>query len=41
MEFRSIKIADAIQELNKSLFLPAIQREFRWDPQRIERLFDC
>lgn len=40
MEFRSITIADAIRELNKSFFLPAIQREFRWDPPRIEKLFD-
>ena len=40
MEFRSITIEAAIHELNKSYFLPAIQREFRWGHQRIEKLFD-
>lgn len=40
MEFRSITIADAIKGLNRSIFLPAIQREFRWNPEDIEKLFD-
>lgn len=40
MEYRSISIADAIQEINRTYYLPAIQREFVWGPDRIEKLFD-
>lgn len=40
MEYRSISIADAISEVNRSYFLPAIQREFVWGTDRIEKLFD-
>ena len=40
MEYRSISIADAIREINRSYFLPAIQREFVWGTDRIEKLFD-
>mgnify|MGYP001245953362 CR=1 FL=1 len=40
MEYRSISIADAIREINRSYFPSAIQREFVWDTDRIEKLFD-
>lgn len=40
MEYESKSIRDAIEELNRTYFLPAIQREFVWDTYRIEKLFD-
>ena len=41
MEYRSIRIVDIIDEIKKNnWFLPAIQREFVWKPEQIERLFD-
>ena len=40
-EYRSATIRDlVIDELNQSVFLPAIQREYVWTPREIERLFD-
>ena len=34
-------ISDALIRIqNKSYVLPAIQREFVWKPEQIERLFD-
>ena len=40
MEYRAVVIRDIIKDINKSHFLPAIQREFVWKPERIEKLFD-
>jgi hypothetical protein len=40
MEYRSVRIKDVIGSINKDYFLPAIQREFVWDPDQIETLFD-
>ena len=40
MSYESKSIRDAIDELNRTYYLPAIQREFVWEPERIEKLFD-
>lgn len=40
MEYRSVRINDVIEGINKDYFLPAIQREFVWEPAQIEKLFD-
>ena len=40
MEYRPVQISYVIREINRSLFLPAIQREFEWEPERVEKLFD-
>ena len=40
MEYRPVRVNDIIREVNQDLYLPAIQREFVWDTNRIERLFD-
>jgi hypothetical protein len=40
MEYRPVRIKDVISSINKDYFLPAIQREFVWEPDQIERLFD-
>lgn len=40
MEYKSVRISDVIRDLNRDYYLPNIQREFVWEPQRIERLFD-
>ncbi len=40
MEYRSIRIIDLINQVNRDLYLPAIQREFVWEHMKIERLFD-
>src|SRR6266550_2863059 len=40
MEYRSVRIKDVIEGINKDYFLPAIQREFVWEPAQIEKLFD-
>ena len=40
MEYRSIRIVDLIRQVNRDLYLPAIQREFVWGHKKIERLFD-
>ena len=40
MEYRSVRIKDVIDAINKDYFLPAIQREFVWEPAQIEKLFD-
>ena len=40
MEYRSIRIVDLIKQVNRDLYLPAIQREFVWEHKKIERLFD-
>jgi uncharacterized protein with ParB-like and HNH nuclease domain len=40
MEYIPIRVSDLIRQLNQDIYLPAIQREFVWGPDRIERLFD-
>jgi uncharacterized protein with ParB-like and HNH nuclease domain len=40
MEYVSVCISDLIRKVNRDIYLPAIQREFIWDPGRVERLFD-
>ena len=40
MSYETKSIRDAIEEINRTYFLPAIQREFVWDKYRIEKLFD-
>jgi len=40
MEYRPVRVVDIIRDVNRDLYLPAIQREFEWKPDRIERLFD-
>lgn len=40
MEYRPIRIVDVISDINRDYYLPAIQREFVWEPARIEKLFD-
>ena len=39
-EYESRTIVDIIDELNETIFLPAIQRGFVWEYPRIEKLFD-
>lgn len=40
MAYQNASIAETIDALNVTHFLPAIQREFVWDPGRIVMLFD-
>lgn len=40
MEYKSIRIADIIKDINREYYLPAIQRGFVWETIRIEKLFD-
>jgi uncharacterized protein with ParB-like and HNH nuclease domain len=40
MSYKSETIADVIGKLNHQYFLPAIQREFVWQPEQIITLFD-
>lgn len=40
MEYRAVRIVDVVNGFNKEYFLPAIQREFVWEPEQIEKLFD-
>lgn len=40
MSYESKSIRDAIDEVNRTYFLPAIQREFVWDTNSVEKLFD-
>jgi len=40
MEYIPIRVSDIIRQVNRDIFLPAIQREFVWGTDRIERLFD-
>jgi uncharacterized protein with ParB-like and HNH nuclease domain len=40
MSYKSETIADVVGKLNKQYFLPAIQREFVWQPEQIITLFD-
>jgi hypothetical protein len=40
MEYIPVRVSDIIRKVNRDIYLPAIQREFEWEPRRIERLFD-
>jgi len=40
MSYESRSIRDALEEINRTYFLPSIQREFVWDTYRVEKLFD-
>lgn len=41
MQYQPVRIADIIENVNENnWFLPAIQREFVWKKEQIERLFD-
>ncbi|MCH8512310.1 MAG: DUF262 domain-containing protein [Kiritimatiellae bacterium] len=40
MEYIPIRVSDIIRQVNRDIYLPAIQREFVWKTDRIERLFD-
>jgi hypothetical protein len=40
MGYKPETVASAVQHLNINYFLPAIQREFVWGPEKIEQLFD-
>ena len=40
MEYSPVRVSDIIRQVNQDIYLPAIQREFVWDTNRIERLFD-
>ncbi|MDQ2095635.1 DUF262 domain-containing protein [Rhodalgimonas zhirmunskyi] len=40
MTYSTTTISSCIDELNKSWFLPSIQRPFVWEPDQIIRLFD-
>ena len=40
MEYIPVRVSDIIRQVNRDIYLPAIQREFVWGRDRIERLFD-
>lgn len=41
MQYQPVRIADIVENVNENnWFLPAIQREFVWKKEQIERLFD-
>ena len=40
MEYRPVRIVDVIRDINRIYFLPDIQREFVWENEKVERLFD-
>lgn len=40
MEHIPLRVSDIIRQVNRDLYLPAIQREFEWETDRVERLFD-
>lgn len=40
MEYSPVRVSDIIKKVNRNIYLPAIQREFIWGPDRVERLFD-
>jgi hypothetical protein len=40
MEYIPIRVSDIIRQVNRDIYLPAIQRELVWGTDRIERLFD-
>jgi hypothetical protein len=40
MEYSPVRVSDIVRQVNRDIYLPAIQREFEWGTDRIERLFD-
>jgi hypothetical protein len=40
MEYFPIRVSDLIKQINRDIYLPAIQREFVWSTAKVERLFD-
>lgn len=40
MEYIPVRVSDIIRQVNRDIYLPAIQREFVWGRDRIGRLFD-
>ncbi len=40
MEYIPVRVSDIVRQVNRDIYLPAIQREFEWETDRIERLFD-
>jgi uncharacterized protein with ParB-like and HNH nuclease domain len=40
MEYIPIRVSDIIRQVNRDIYIPAIQREFVWGTDRVERLFD-
>jgi hypothetical protein len=40
MEYSPVRVSDIVRQVNRDIYLPAIQREFEWGTNRIERLFD-
>jgi uncharacterized protein with ParB-like and HNH nuclease domain len=40
VEFRTVGIRDQIRTIDRDYFLPPIHREFVWEIDQIERLFD-
>ena len=40
MEYIPVRVSDIIRQVNADIYLPAIQREFVWPTEKIERLFD-
>ncbi len=40
MEYIPVRVSDIIRQVNRDIYLPAIQRELVWGTDRIERLFD-
>jgi uncharacterized protein with ParB-like and HNH nuclease domain len=41
MNYQSVKVRDAMRQISQNeIYLPAIQRKFVWDQERIEKLFD-
>ncbi len=40
MEYIPVRVSDLIRQINRNIYVPAIQREFVWGHDRIERLFD-
>ncbi|HWA22124.1 MAG TPA: DUF262 domain-containing protein [Caulobacterales bacterium] len=40
MEYTPVRVSDIIRQINRDLYLPAIQREFVWKSEKVARLFD-
>jgi hypothetical protein len=40
LEYIPVRVSDIIRQINRDIYIPAIQREFVWKTDRIERLFD-
>src|SRR6266581_3644078 len=40
MEYIPVRVSDIIRQVNRDIYLPAIQREFVWGTDQIAQLFD-